>query len=87
MNGLMLTPDADLLFDRGFITFEDDGEFRVSSRFDLNDLRRLGLAEPAWKQLGFSEAPTTWNARSFHPSQRDYLAYHRANVYVGEATH
>ncbi len=86
MNGLMLTPDADLLFDRGFITFEDDGEVRVSTRFDLNDLRRLGLAEPAWKQLGFSEAPATWNAQAFHPVQRDYLAYHRANVYVGEAT-
>jgi hypothetical protein len=87
MNGLMLTPDADLLFDRGFITFEDDGEVRVSTRFDLDDLRRLGLAEPAWKQFGFSEAPMTWNAKAFQPAQRDYLAYHRANVYVGEAAH
>lgn len=84
MNGLMLTPDADLLFDRGFITFEDDGEVRVSSRFDLSDLRRLGLAEPAWKQFGFSEAPTTWNAEAFHPVQRAYLHYHRVNVYIGE---
>jgi putative restriction endonuclease len=87
MNGLMLTPDADLLFDRGFITFEDDGEVRVSTRFDLGDLRRLGLAEPAWRQLGFSEAPMTWNAQAFHPAQRGYLAYHRASVYVGEAAH
>ena len=84
MNGLLLTPDADLLFDRGLITFEDDGDVRVSSRFDLEDLRRLGLAEPAWKQFGFSEAPMTWNAQAFHPAQRDYLAYHRASVYVGE---
>jgi len=87
MNGLLLTPDADLLFDRGFITFENDGEMRVSSRFDLDDLRRLGLAEPAWKQLGFSEAPMTWNAQAFRPAQQDYLAYHRANVYVGETAH
>lgn len=86
MNGLMLTPDADLLFDRGFITFEDDGEVRVSSRFDLGDLRRLGLAEPAWKQFGFSEAPMTWNAEPFHPDQQAYLNYHRVNVYVGEAS-
>jgi hypothetical protein len=85
MNGLMLTPDADLLFDRGFLTFEDDGEVRISTRFDLDDLRRLGLAEPAWKQFGFSEAPMNWSAKAFHPAQRDYLAYHRANVYVGEA--
>ena len=87
MNGLMLTPDADLLFDRGFITFEDDGEVRVSTRFDLLDLRRLGLAEPAWKQFGLSEAPMAWNANAFHPAQQGYLAYHRANVYVGEAAH
>lgn len=87
MNGLMLTPDADLLFDRGFITFEDDGEVRVSTRFDLNDLRRLGLAEPAGKQFGFSEAPMSWDTRAFHSAQRTYLAYHRANVYVGEAAH
>jgi hypothetical protein len=87
MNGLMLTPDADLLFDRGFITFEDDGEVRVSTRFDLNDLRRLGLAEPAWRQFGLSEAPMAWDAKAFHPTQKDYLAYHRANVYVGEAAH
>ena len=85
MNGLMLTPDADVLFDRGFITFEDDGEIQVSSRFDLDDLRRLGLAEPAWKKFGFSEAPLTWNAKAFHPAQRDYLAYHRVNVYIGDA--
>ena len=37
MNGLLLTPDADLLFDRGFITFQDDGEVRVSPRFDNED--------------------------------------------------
>lgn len=28
-----LTPDADLLFDRGFISFEDSGDVRVSPRF------------------------------------------------------
>jgi putative restriction endonuclease len=83
MNGLLLTPDADLLFDRGFITFKDDGEVEVSSRFDRDDLRRLGLGDPVWKQLGFSEAPTTWQANAFTPAQRAYLNHHRAAVYVG----
>lgn len=83
MNGLLLTPDADLLFDRGFITFEDDGKMRVSPRFDQDDLRRLGLGESAWRQLGFSEAPMAWqDDGAFTPGQRDYLSYHRSEVYV-----
>jgi len=81
-NGLLLTPDADLLFDRGFISFEDSGEVRVSPRFDQGDLRRLGLGEHAWKQLGFSEAPMPWLAQGFSDSQRAYLNYHRGQVYI-----
>ena len=81
-NGLLLTPDADLLFDRGFISFEDSGEVRVSPRFDQNDLRRLGLGEHAWKQLGFSEAPMPWLAQGFSDNQRSYLNYHRTQVYI-----
>lgn len=81
-NGLLLTPDADLLFDRGFISFEDSGEVRVSPRFDQNDLRRLGLGEHAWKQLGFSEAPMPWLTQGFSDNQRSYLNYHRTQVYI-----
>ncbi|HTB36371.1 MAG TPA: HNH endonuclease signature motif containing protein [Reyranella sp.] len=84
MNGLLLTPDADLLFDRGFITFQDDGEVRVSPRFDSVDLRRLGLGELAMPRLGFSEAPMAWRTEAFAPEQCNYLAYHRSEVYVGE---
>ena len=81
-NGLLLTPDADLLFDRGFISFEDSGDVRVSPRFAQDDLRRLGLGEHAWKQLGFSEAPMPWLAKGFSDSQREYLSYHRGQVYI-----
>jgi putative restriction endonuclease len=84
MNGLLLTPDADLLFDRGFITFQDDGEVRISPRFDNEDLRRLGLGELALPRLGFSEAPTKWRTEAFAPAQCSYLTYHRSQVYVGE---
>jgi hypothetical protein len=86
MNGLLLTPDADLLFDRGFITFEDDGKVRVSERFDQDDLRRLGLGDPVWRLLGFSEPPATWETQRFASEQRGYLAYHRDNVYVGDSS-
>lgn len=84
MNGLLLTPDADLLFDRGFITFRDDGEVQVSPRFDNDDLRRLGLGDLALPRLGFSEAPMAWRTDAFAPAQCSYLDYHRTQVYVGD---
>jgi hypothetical protein len=84
MNGLLLTPDADLLFDRGFITFHDDGEVQVSPRFDNEDLRRLGLGEIAMPRLGFTESQTPWRTEAFALQQRKYLAHHRAAVYVGD---
>lgn len=88
-NGLMLTPDADLLFDRGFVTFDDDGSVRVSDRFDRRDLERLGLGGVVPEQFGvvperfgFAEAQTPYMHQGFRPKQRDYLAYHRAEVFV-----
>jgi hypothetical protein len=83
MNGLLLTPDADLLFDRGFITFRDNGDAQVSPRFDSEDLQRLGLGELTLPRLGFSEAPIPWRTEAFAPAQCDYLAYHRSQVYIG----
>ena len=82
MNGLMLTPDADLLFDRGFIGFNDNGDVLLSSRIDREDLRRLGFQQPIWKQFGFSEVPGVWSTREFRMRQQKYLAYHRSEVFV-----
>jgi putative restriction endonuclease len=82
MNGLLLTPDADLLFDRGFISFEDNGEALVSPRVDKSDLRRLGFAELAIERFGFEEAPAAWRTDQFAPRQCDYLDYHRREVFV-----
>lgn len=81
-NGLLLTPDADLLFDRGFITFEDDGEVRVSPRVDRDDLRRLGLDHLNWDQAGVSDAGAVWRANEFARPQTRYMAEHRANVFI-----
>jgi len=82
MNGLMLTPDADLLFDRGFISFKDDGEVLVSPRVDRQDLRRLGFEQLAWERFGFAEAPAIWRTDVFAPPQYGYLDYHRKEVFV-----
>jgi len=81
-NGLLLTPDADLLFDRGFLSFHDDGEVLVSPRVDRADLRRLGLGHLSWGEDGFSDAGAAWRVDAFNPDQTRYLAQHRANVFV-----
>lgn len=83
MNGLMLTPDVDLLFDRGFISFKDDGEVLVSDRVATDDLRRLGLGHlRSLAELGFGEAQRGWGAAHFAEGQRHYLDYHRGQVFI-----
>ena len=42
-NGLLLTPSADHLFDRGFISFDDNGELLVSRVADVRSLQRMGV--------------------------------------------
>ena len=81
-NGLLLTPDADLLFDRGFISFEDGGQVLVSPRFDRNDLRRLGLQQDRWEDFGFSDMGMPWLDRQFVAPQQGYLAFHRSEIFV-----
>ncbi len=83
MNGLLLTPDADHLFDRGFITFGEDGAVISSPRVDRADLRRMGFDQLAIERFGFEEAPTNWNAGIFLPDQHRYLSFHRAEVFIG----
>ncbi len=82
MNGLLLTPDADLLFDRGFISFDDDGAVRVSPRIDRTDLRRLGFDQLAWEPNGFAEMPAAWEVSAFPTERRGYLAFHRTQVFI-----
>ena len=82
MNGLLLTPDADLLFDRGFISFEDDGKVLVSPRVDRDDLIRLGFEQLVWERFGAAEAPAIWRTEGFTEPRREYLDYHRSEVFV-----
>ncbi len=82
MNGLMLTPDADLLFDRGFISFGDDGEVMVSPRVQRHDLDRLGFHNLAADRFGVSEAPMPWITDRSPEQQRSYMAYHRDQVFI-----
>jgi hypothetical protein len=70
-NGLLLTPHVDKLFDRGFISFEDDGEVLLSRKLAHIDLDRLGLSAACADGCGL-----------FHPKQAAYLAFHRSNVFL-----
>lgn len=69
-NGFLLTPHVDLMFDRGLISFGDDGSVIISSKMDLADLLKLGIC------------PDGLQPRALNPSQRSYLAYHRASVLI-----
>lgn len=82
MNGLMLTPDADHLFDRGYVSFGDDGEVLLSPRVPEDDLRRLGFGNLLRQRFGVSEAPAVWRTDGFKTSQSGYLDYHRKQVFI-----
>jgi hypothetical protein len=62
-NGLLLTADLDALFDRGLISFADDGAMLVSPRLSKSDRKLFRLTRPLRKP------PTA--------DQRRHLADHR----------
>ena len=65
-NGLMLAPHVDFLFDRGFISFEDDGTLIVSTQIEDGALESWGM-------------PTVMNVGMFSSEQAVYLKFHREN--------
>lgn len=70
-NGLLLTPSVDHLFDRGFISFRDNGELLVSPVAHGDSLRRLGIEPKSERNVG-----------KFAREQRSYLEYHRDRVFL-----
>jgi len=71
-NGLVLAPHVDRLFDRGYISFENDGRVLVSKRLAEIDLIHLGLLD-ACRSPG----------EIFDRSQIKYLGFHRDRVFLG----
>jgi putative restriction endonuclease len=71
-NGLMLTPNIDHLFDRGFITFESGGRLVVSPTADRVSLIRLGVDPDARIDAG-----------NFSSGQKRHLEYHRDEIFLG----
>jgi hypothetical protein len=69
-NGMLLTPQADLLFDRGWITFEGKGRLVVTSDLPSDVVKRLGLNLRPGRNCGL-----------FSDKQAAYLDYHRTQVF------
>lgn len=72
-NGFMLSPNADKLFDCGYISFTDDGVLMMSSMVNGELMSSLGLK---------------LNTKVLLKGDRckEYLAYHRAFVFEGVRT-
>jgi len=68
-NGLLLNPNVDLLFDRGLISFEDNGDVIFSPVADRIDLPKLGI-----------DPTQPLNVGSFTSGQKSYLAFHRRDL-------
>jgi hypothetical protein len=71
-NGLFLAPHVDALFDRGWISFLDNGDLMVSKRLDLAVLKSWGISYPM-------------NVGSFRPAQQRFLKWHRKAFGFGES--
>lgn len=70
-NGFLLTPSIDHLFDRGFISFENNGELLVSPAAHRISLNRMGI-----------ETDRRFNVGRFSQGQKQYLDYHRDSVFL-----
>ncbi len=73
-NGLLLTPSIDHLFDRGFISFGDEGEVLISPVADHVSLSRMGVT---------FDRPMF--AGRFNSDQRHFLDYHRNEIFLKSA--
>ena len=67
-NGLLLTPNLDALFDKGLITFIDNGEIVLSGQLSGEDRGILGVTD-------------TMKLAKIEDRHKSYLAYHRDHVF------
>jgi len=70
-NGLLLTPSMDHLFDRGFISFSDQGECLISPVADKSSLLKMGLNPEKPPRVG-----------GFNVDQKYFLDHHRKNLFL-----
>jgi putative restriction endonuclease len=68
-NGFLLTPTIDHLFDKGFISFENNGKLIVSPRADPASIAKMGINPGGGLNVG-----------AFSSGQRRFLDYHREYI-------
>ena len=69
-NGLLLAPHIDHLFDRGYISFSDEGNLLISPRVNSDQLSLLGISLDPLPNVG-----------SFTKEQKNYLEFHRTKLF------
>lgn len=67
-NGLLLSPNMDALFDKGFISFSDTGEILISSQLTEDYMHLLGCSTSMRVNLV--------------PEHEKYFSYHRNNLFL-----
>jgi len=68
-NGLLLSPNLDKLFDRGYISFENDGLIVISSLLTESDMIKLNITKEMYLyKVDENSIP--------------YLEFHRSNIFV-----
>lgn len=70
-NGLLLCPNVDSLFDKGLLSFRDDGSVLISDALEDSDIELLGLSNAVERNVG-----------PFSARQQAYLEYHRTHVFI-----
>lgn len=68
-NGLLLCPTHDALFDRGLITFEENGEIIISEKIEKSQYKLLNIDEDI--------------RLDFRKEQLPYIKYHREKEFLG----
>lgn len=72
LNGLSLSPTYDRLFDKGYITFTDEGNLVCGTE----------ISSYSWSKLNIN--PSIFSKYNILPDGREnYLSYHREHVFLG----
>lgn len=69
-NGLLLAAHIDALFDRGLISFQNDGSVLISPRVPMHECKRLRLPQRLWRK------PTR--------EEKRFLKFHRNSRFLKE---
>ncbi len=67
-NGFLLTPNYDVLFDKGYITFKNDGQIIISKKISSFVLEVFDVKEDL-------------KLRNVYPKNKEFLNFHRSEVF------